>query len=151
MQNRLRLSIPLLSLSLFVAVGCSPSTPAPTATTPAPVASAPATTPAATTPPATTPATPSASPTPVASATPAATPTPGGKAKTKNVYDEVFVKSYMEGCVKSSNNAPYCECTITKIQDQYTLEEFIKITQSMTPGQEPPAEMMKIVTACAKP
>jgi hypothetical protein len=140
MQNLLRLTIPLLSLSLFVAVGCSPSTPTPSATPPVPVASAPATTPATTSP----------SPSPVTSApaTPSVTPSTDGKAKPKNGWDEIYVKAFMDSCVKASNNVPYCECSINKVQEQFTPEEFAKISRSITPGKELPAEMMKIVTAC---
>jgi septal ring-binding cell division protein DamX len=152
MLNRLRFSIPCLSLSLLIVAGCTPSTPtpAPTAAAPTAKASVPATTPA-TTAPTTTPVTSAPATTPTA----AAAPKTDDSKKPKNAYDEKFVSSYMEGCVKASagnpGNEAYCKCTINKIQDKYTLEEFIKITQSMKPGQEPPAEMVDVIKSCLPP
>ncbi|MEE3719104.1 hypothetical protein V2H45_20375 [Tumidithrix elongata RA019] len=134
-----------------MAVGCTPNTPTPVAQTPTTQASAPTASPSAT--PTTSP---SAAPTASPSATPTTSPsaTPKGEentSKPKNDYGEAFVKSYMDSCVESSGGkVDYCKCTINKIQDKYTLDEFVKMSQELTPGKEPPPKFMEIVQACAK-
>ncbi|WP_425216493.1 hypothetical protein [Tumidithrix helvetica] len=115
-----------------MAVGCTPNAPTPVAQTPTTQASAPATSPAAT-----------------PTTSPAATPKGENTSKPKNDYGAAFVKSYMDSCVESSGGkVDYCKCTINKIQDKYTLDEFVKISQELTPGKEPPPKFLEIINAC---
>jgi hypothetical protein len=75
-------------------------------------------------------------------------------AKKKNVYPESTIKNFMDSCIKDHEDLKvYCECTLQKIQDQYTHEQFIKIDEQAQAGQTP-AEfnefLNKIAEECLK-
>ena len=42
-----------------------------------------------------------------------------------------------------------CDCTINKIQNQYTLGEFMTMAMEMTETKKPPEKMMQIGLECA--
>ncbi len=73
----------------------------------------------------------------------------------QNTYPPELVTVYMDSCVGTASNAniskematSYCRCSIDRIQSNYTLEKFLEIVQSATPGTLPP-ELESIASAC---
>lgn len=73
----------------------------------------------------------------------------------QNTYPPELVRVYMDSCVGSASSASiptelatsYCRCSIDRIQSNYTLEKFLEIVQSATPGTLPP-ELETIASAC---
>jgi hypothetical protein len=54
-----------------------------------------------------------------------------------------------EGNVRGVNMEPVCACLIKKIQNQYTLGEFLSISLEMTDSKKPPEKIMQIAVECA--
>ena len=44
---------------------------------------------------------------------------------------------------------PVCACLIKKIQNQYTLGEFLSMSMEMTESKKPAEKMMQIAVECA--
>jgi hypothetical protein len=73
----------------------------------------------------------------------------------QNTYPPELVRVYMDSCVGSASSAniprelatSYCRCSIDRIQSTYTLEKFLELVQSATPGTLPP-ELETIASAC---
>jgi hypothetical protein len=76
-------------------------------------------------------------------------------ASTAHTYPEEVTQTYLSHCVSSGKGygmtdtqaTSYCNCTINKFQDNYTLEEFVSISQQISQNQTPP-QLMEIVNAC---
>jgi len=74
----------------------------------------------------------------------------------QNTYPPDLITIYMDSCVggATSNGIPrevatrYCRCSIDSIQSTYSLEQFLQLFQSLSPGQIPPA-IEEIATTCA--
>lgn len=59
-------------------------------------------------------------------------------AKKKNVYPESTLKNFMDSCIKDHEDLKvYCECTLQKIQEKYTHDQFIKIDEQAQAGETP--------------
>ncbi len=73
----------------------------------------------------------------------------------QNTYPPELVTVYMDACVGSASNVNisrematnYCRCSIDRIQGTYTLEKFLELVQSASPGTLPP-ELETIASAC---
>jgi hypothetical protein len=73
----------------------------------------------------------------------------------QNTYPPELVTVYMDACVGSASNTSisremaisYCRCSIDRIQSNYTLEKFLELVQSASPGILPP-ELESIAAAC---
>lgn len=73
----------------------------------------------------------------------------------RNTYPPELVRVYMDACVRTASNAgiaaelatSYCRCSIDRIQSTYTLNQFLELVQSATPGTLPP-ELETIAAAC---
>lgn len=74
----------------------------------------------------------------------------------QNTYPAEVVNIYMEVCVNSAKNSgvsaevatSYCRCSIDQFQRAYTMDKFLQLVQSSTPGQLPP-ELESIASSCA--
>jgi hypothetical protein len=74
--------------------------------------------------------------------------------QTANVYPPEIVKDFISICTKQSpvsgvNLEPICACSIKRIQDQYTLSQFISIASEMTETKKPPEKLVNIAMQCA--
>jgi hypothetical protein len=78
-------------------------------------------------------------------------------AATTNAYPEAEITAYMTSCTQSAQNSgataeqaqQYCRCTIDKIQQQYTYDEFVKVVQEMqAAGGNFPAPIQEIIASC---
>lgn len=73
----------------------------------------------------------------------------------QNTYPPELVRVYMDSCVRTASSAgvpaelatSYCRCSIDRIQSTYTLNQFLELVQSATPGTLPP-ELETIAAAC---
>ena len=73
----------------------------------------------------------------------------------QNTYPPELVGVYMDSCVRTASNAgippetatSYCRCSIDRIQSTYTLNQFLELVQSASPGTLPP-ELETIATEC---
>ncbi|MEQ9670799.1 hypothetical protein [Coleofasciculus sp. G2-EDA-02] len=67
-----------------------------------------------------------------------------------NAYPPEIVQIYLENCVgdRPEEIRAFCTCTIEKIQETYTLDEFIEIGQELQDGQPEPEEFRQIITSC---
>jgi hypothetical protein len=58
--------------------------------------------------------------------------------KKKNDYPESTIKNFMDSCMETSKELKdYCECTLYKLQEKYTYEEFLKIDNLVQKGETP--------------
>ena len=65
-------------------------------------------------------------------------------------YTPDFVNFYMEECVgsKGSEAQAFCQCTIDKIQEKFSYQEFLSIGLEITGGKEPPEDFNKVIKSC---
>ncbi|NES42567.1 hypothetical protein [Moorena sp. SIO2C4] len=65
-------------------------------------------------------------------------------------YTPDFVSFYMEQCVgsKGPEAQAFCQCTIDKIQEKFSYQEFLTIGLEITGGQEPPEDFNKVIKSC---
>lgn len=73
---------------------------------------------------------------------------------TANVYPPAMVEAFMSTCAKQGNVGgvsmqPICACSIKKIQNQYTLSEFMSIAAQMAETKKPPEQIVQIAVECA--
>jgi hypothetical protein len=52
------------------------------------------------------------------------------------------------GNVGGVNIEPICACSINKIQNEYTLDEFMSIVLDMAENKKPPQRFVQIATEC---
>lgn len=60
-------------------------------------------------------------------------------------YSDEIRNAYLEGCT-GSQNAAFCECTLTELEKRFTQEEFIAF--AIEASEEPPDEFVDITLAC---
>jgi hypothetical protein len=144
MLNPMRFSVAALSLSLSIAVGCTPTPSSPISSNPtAPIASAPSTTPIVAA---------STEPISTSSVSPTATSTIQDKLKTKNSFPQEFTKRFFQSCIASpstKDNAVACNCILDKLQDNFTFEEYSKIVQNQA-GKEDHTKAFELIESCKK-
>jgi hypothetical protein len=73
---------------------------------------------------------------------------------TANVYPPEMVEAFMSTCAKQGNVGgvsmqPICACSIKKIQNQYTLSEFMSIAAQMAETKKPREQIVQIAVECA--
>lgn len=68
-----------------------------------------------------------------------------------NVYPEAAVKAFMNSCTKDrgAKAEAVCSCSINKIQDKYSFEQFRKMIKDAKASGEKPKELREIVKYCA--
>ncbi len=66
-------------------------------------------------------------------------------APTGEPYSPEIRDAYLEGC-GGSQNAAFCECTLTELEKRFTQEEFIAF--AIEASEEPPEEFVEITLAC---
>jgi len=56
----------------------------------------------------------------------------------------------MKGCSKNreARMKPPCSCAINKLQERYSLAEFMEISVDLSDGKTPPTAFMQIVFQC---
>ena len=70
-------------------------------------------------------------------------------------YPPQLVQAFMSSCTKPSNNQSLdmmeqvCTCSINKIQNNYSFEQFITIALEMKDKKEPPQQMKEFAIQCA--
>jgi hypothetical protein len=69
-------------------------------------------------------------------------------------YPPQVVQTFMSACTQPRNNPSInmeqvCTCSINKIQNHYSLEQFITIALEMNDKKEPPQEMKEFALQCA--
>jgi hypothetical protein len=73
-----------------------------------------------------------------------------------NPYPKEVVEIFVDSCVSGGQGVSsavmkkVCSCSITGIQDQYTLAEFIKISEELSAEKPMRPEMTQIVESCAE-
>ena len=66
-----------------------------------------------------------------------------------NAYKSQWELNYMASCKATSNgNDKYCECTLNKIRDKYTVNDLQDIETKITAGK-PPEDFLKFVRQAA--
>jgi len=69
-----------------------------------------------------------------------------------NAYPDALVQGFLNGCMRADPNnaklAEGCNCAIGKIQDSYTLSEFIDITQRYVQQGTFPQEFIDAAVSC---
>jgi hypothetical protein len=114
----------------FLMVGCAPSGSNLESSTPA------------------TPASPAAS-TPSSDAAPSPTTKSSESASTdKAAYPEEVVQNFMDSCMKSGGNQAQCSCSINKIQERYSFDEFKQVEAEIQRTNELPSGMVEILESC---
>lgn len=95
-------------------------------------------------------------PTPVqgAQATPPRLETNTPSQQPVNTYPPKLVQSFINACAKDDkirgvNMQQVCTCSINKIQNEYTLNEFLTISLDMAQSKKPPEKVMQIAVECA--
>ncbi len=65
-------------------------------------------------------------------------------------YPQATVDNFIEGCLGSGFDyaEEICQCTIGKIQTDYTFDEFREMNQTVTEGGSLPIEMLQLTGAC---
>ena len=68
-----------------------------------------------------------------------------------HMYPPRLVQLFMTGCVKSTRAAfqQACACMIEKIQNKYTLEQFLEMGLDIKEGRRPPNGFIEIAVNCA--
>ncbi len=72
------------------------------------------------------------------------------KSNSPNIYPEKVKQAFIKGCSKNRGvrmEAP-CSCAINKLQEKYTLAEFMEISIDLSEGKTPPTAFMQIVFQC---
>ncbi|HEX2086164.1 MAG TPA: hypothetical protein VHF89_10815 [Solirubrobacteraceae bacterium] len=69
-----------------------------------------------------------------------------------NRYPDQIRENFMNSCEQSSNGqTAVCECSLEKIEEQYSLDEFKEIDEKQREeGGALPAEMQQIVEECVR-
>lgn len=68
----------------------------------------------------------------------------------QNRYPADVVQSYLKGCNTNGQNSEFCNCTIAKLQQRYSLTQFETLaTQMVSTGSIPPA-LLKVASECVK-
>lgn len=67
-----------------------------------------------------------------------------------NVYPEAAVKFFMNSCTKNkgAKAEAVCSCSINKIQDKYSFEQFRQMIKDAKASGEKPKELRDIVKSC---
>ncbi|HAG82450.1 MAG TPA: hypothetical protein DCL61_15135 [Cyanobacteria bacterium UBA12227] len=67
-----------------------------------------------------------------------------------STYPPEVVQIYVDNCVMrgGAEIRPFCACTIEKIQETYTLQEFLEIGQNLQAGKKAPRNFDQIITTC---
>lgn len=73
-----------------------------------------------------------------------------------NVYPDAEIQAYMTSCIDSAVNngatqsqaQTYCSCTLEKLQQQYTYQEFTQLVQELQRSQQLTPEFKAIIDAC---
>ena len=67
-----------------------------------------------------------------------------------NTYPPEIVQIYIENCAGDRPEAvrAFCTCTIEKIQETFTLDEFMQIGEDLQAGKAEPDEFRQIITSC---
>jgi hypothetical protein len=63
-------------------------------------------------------------------------------------FPNQLVQDFVAGCTQAGVSASACRCTITRVQQTYSFEQFNEINQAMGRGAAPPASFTQIVDAC---
>jgi hypothetical protein len=63
-------------------------------------------------------------------------------------YPNEVVSNFMAGCTGAKVTASACKCTITRLQQTYSYDEFTQINQEMGQGKPAPKSFEEIVAAC---
>lgn len=71
-----------------------------------------------------------------------------------NIYPPRLVQVFMDACTKEGNvgginSEQVCTCSINKIQNEYTLEEFMNLSLDMIEKKNPPERIVQIAVECA--
>jgi hypothetical protein len=54
-----------------------------------------------------------------------------------------------QGDIKGVKIEQICGCSINKIQNEYTLDEFMRVALDMAETKKPPQKLVQIATECA--
>jgi hypothetical protein len=96
---------------------------------------------------------------PITSSTPSATTQalqsesssmPSSKPASSNSvpYPASVVQNFMNACTKSKGSQAYCSCTIDKIQNRYSLEEYSQLEVKMLVNKTLPEEILNFMGKC---
>ena len=83
--------------------------------------------------------------------TPAPPPTPVAVGRR---YPEEVRQGFIQACVESTTQASrdkaegYCNCAVTKIEERFTLDEFVRLSLEMQKTNKLPDELVPIITDC---
>jgi len=67
--------------------------------------------------------------------------------KVKNPYPPEAIANYLDVCGKSGNSKAYCDCSINKAQDLYTINEFSEAYALAASGKKS-GKMDKVLSSC---
>jgi hypothetical protein len=63
-------------------------------------------------------------------------------------FPNQLVQDFVAGCTQAGVSVSACRCTITRVQQTYSFEQFNEINQAMGRGAPPPESFTQIVDAC---
>jgi hypothetical protein len=64
-------------------------------------------------------------------------------------FPEQVVRNFMNSCVAQPGaTEAACQCTIDRLQETMTLEEFIEVDRDIREGAEPPAALVAAAAEC---
>ncbi|WP_425217498.1 hypothetical protein [Tumidithrix helvetica] len=67
--------------------------------------------------------------------------------KTKNPYPNEVVNTFMKGC-QITNDKSFCSCSLDKLQETYTFDNFKKVDAEVRETKKLPNEVLEIFTSC---
>ncbi|MDX2097907.1 MAG: hypothetical protein SFW36_09035 [Leptolyngbyaceae cyanobacterium bins.59] len=76
----------------------------------------------------------------------------GTLTSTRYTYPPPMIQNFMETCVshRGSEVEAVCTCTINKLQDRYTAQQFAKYDAQMIETKEPPERMVMLLKSCQR-
>ena len=66
-------------------------------------------------------------------------------------YTPELESAFIKGCTGSGGTSKQCECALTEVERQYTIDEFVDMTTDYQRTGTYPPEMMSIALRCAGP
>lgn len=67
---------------------------------------------------------------------------------TKYVYPSEAIANYVDVCTKAGGMKGSCTCFIEKVQNNYALDELVRLNQEIAKGAKPPKSLIKINEQC---
>ena len=84
---------------------------------------------------------------------PTPAPSPIGSPVAGREYPAALREQFMQSCIASAKTDPakaegYCTCAMKKIEERFTIEEFVQLSLEMASSGKVPDKLLPVITDC---